>query len=63
MKVFEKSGFALDRQEGDHSIYIKVGIKRPIVIPTYHAVPVFIINNNLYTAGILRTEYFKLLKL
>ena len=61
-KVFEKSGFVLDRTEGDHLVYMKTEVKRPVVIPMYRAVPVFIINNNLKTAGITRAEYFRLLK-
>ncbi|MBI2099748.1 MAG: type II toxin-antitoxin system HicA family toxin [Candidatus Vogelbacteria bacterium] len=62
VRVFERKGFTLDRTEGDHLIYIKVGIKRPVVIPKYPAVPVFIIGNNLKTANISRSEYFRLLK-
>ena len=60
--VFEKLDFVFDRQEGDHLIYVHDGIKRPIVIPMYKEVPVFIIKNNLRTAGISRGEYFRLLK-
>jgi hypothetical protein len=40
---------------------VKAGIARPVVIPTYREVPVFIIRNNLKTAGISRDEYFHLL--
>ncbi len=40
--VFEGDGF-LDRQEGDHRIYGKAGVRRPLVMPMYRAVPVFII--------------------
>lgn len=61
-RVFKANGFVLDRREGDHLIYIKQGIKRPIVIPLYRQVPVFIIKNNLKTAGISREEYLRLLK-
>lgn len=59
--VFEQSGFVLDRQEGDHLIYIKEGLQRPVVIPMYREVPVFIIKNNLRSASISREEYFELL--
>jgi predicted RNA binding protein YcfA (HicA-like mRNA interferase family) len=62
VRVFEKQGFILDRQEGDHLIYVHTGIKRPVVIPMYKAVPVFVIKNNLRTAGISRDEYLRLLK-
>ncbi|MEK9184915.1 MAG: type II toxin-antitoxin system HicA family toxin [Patescibacteria group bacterium] len=61
VRVFEQKGFTLDRQEGDHLIYIKDNIKRPIVIPMYKSVPVFIVLNNLKTAGISREEYLALL--
>lgn len=43
--------------------YVKQEIKRPIVIPMYKQVPVFIIKNNLRSAGITRKDYFRLLKL
>lgn len=33
IRVFEADGFSFDRQEGDHRIYIKPGLKRPLVIP------------------------------
>jgi predicted RNA binding protein YcfA (HicA-like mRNA interferase family) len=61
-RVFELAGFVLTREEGDHRVYTKSGVSRPIVIPCYHAVPVFIILNNLRTAGISRDEYFSLLQ-
>ena len=60
-KVFEKKGFIYLRTEGDHLIYDKAGIARPVVIPKYKEVPEFIILNNLKTAGISRKEYLKLL--
>jgi len=61
-KVFERAGFIYDRQKGDHLIYVKAGIFRAVVIPMYQEIPVFIIKNNLRTAGISRDEYFKLLE-
>jgi predicted RNA binding protein YcfA (HicA-like mRNA interferase family) len=60
--VFLSAGFRLARQEGSHRSYVKAGILRPIVIPTYQEVPVSIIRNNLKTAGITRDEYFRLLR-
>ena len=42
-------------------ILTKSGVTRPIVIPKYSSVPVFIIKNNLKTAGISRERYFHLL--
>ena len=60
-KVLAK-GFKFARQEGSHRSYVKPGISRPIVIPTYDEVPVAIIKNNLKTAGISREEFLALLK-
>jgi predicted RNA binding protein YcfA (HicA-like mRNA interferase family) len=60
-KVLLAAGFRFARQEGSHRAYIKPGISRPIVIPTYDEIPVAIIRNNLRTAGISRDEYFRLL--
>jgi predicted RNA binding protein YcfA (HicA-like mRNA interferase family) len=59
--VFEASGFKFDRQEGSHRTYVKSGVSRPVVIPAYREVPVFIIRNNLKTAGLSREEYFAVL--
>jgi predicted RNA binding protein YcfA (HicA-like mRNA interferase family) len=61
VKVFETDGFQHVRTEGDHMVFTKAGVIRPIVIPKYAAVPVFIIKNNLRTAGISRERYFELL--
>ena len=61
-RVFLAAGFQFARQEDSHRSYIKPGIARPVVIPTYREVPVFIIRNNLKTAGISRDDYFRLLE-
>ena len=61
-KVFEKAGFQCVRIEGDHFILVKAGLARPVVIPDYDAVPVFIIRNNLRAAGLSREDYFDSLK-
>lgn len=61
-KVFEKAGFKHVRTEGDHFVYTKEGVLRPVVIPDWKEVPVFIIKNNLRTAGITREAYFYMLE-
>ena len=61
VKIFERNGWALDRIEGDHLVYVKSGYARPVIIPKVREVQIFIIVNNLKTAKILREEYFKLL--
>lgn len=61
VKVFEQDGFTFLRQRGDHLIYTKPDVKRPLVIPMYPEVPVFIIKNLLRTAGMSRERYFELI--
>jgi predicted RNA binding protein YcfA (HicA-like mRNA interferase family) len=61
VRVFEKDGFQLQRTRGDHLVYTKPGIPRPIVIPMNDQVPVFIIRNNLRSARMSRERYFELL--
>ena len=61
-RVFLASGFQFARQEGSHRSYVRQGVSRPVVIPTYAEVPVFIIRNNLKTAGLSRDDYFRLLE-
>jgi predicted RNA binding protein YcfA (HicA-like mRNA interferase family) len=60
-KVFEADGFRHIRTEGDHLVFAKPGTIRPIVIPKSASVPVFIIKNNLRTAGMSRERYLELL--
>jgi predicted RNA binding protein YcfA (HicA-like mRNA interferase family) len=57
-KIMEKAGFTCVRIEGDHYVYTKEGVLRPIVIPDWGEVPIFIIKNNLRTAGLSRNDYF-----
>lgn len=60
--IFLKKGFSFRKTSGDHDIFVKKGIVRPIVIPRYKEIPVFVIKNLLRTSGISREEYFDLLK-
>ena len=45
-----------------HRSYVRPGVARPMVIPAHKDVPVFVIRNNLKTAGLSRDEYFRLLE-
>jgi len=62
VKVFERDGFVFSRQRGDHLIFTKVGVLRPLVIPAYHEVPLFIIKNLLRTAGMSRERFIELIE-
>ncbi|OHB25959.1 MAG: hypothetical protein A2542_01070 [Parcubacteria group bacterium RIFOXYD2_FULL_52_8] len=55
-------GCTFKREKGDHRVYWKEGVKRPIVLPRDTALPVFIILNNLKVLGITREEYLAYLK-
>jgi predicted RNA binding protein YcfA (HicA-like mRNA interferase family) len=61
VRVLELEGFTMVRERGDHMIFTKLGILRPIVVPRYDALPVFIVKNVLRTASISRERYFELL--
>jgi len=65
-KEFEKflltSGCVFKREEGDHRVFWKEGIKRPIILPRYKKLPEFIILNNLKILGISRKEFLKKLR-
>ena len=62
VRVLELEGFALARQRGDHMVFTRPGIRRPVVVPRYDPLPVFIIKNVLRTARISRERYFELLE-
>ena len=52
--IFLKDGFDFDRQDGDHRCYVKEGVLRPVVIPTYREIDTEIIKSNMRTARITR---------
>jgi len=54
-------GCVFKREKGDHRVYWKKGIKRPVVIPRDTSLPVFIILNNLKVLGVSREEYLKIM--
>jgi len=64
-KKFEKFllfiGCSFDRERGDHRIYWRENLKRPVVIPREEELPVFIIRNNLRILGVSPEEYLDIL--
>ena len=60
--IFELYGFKYVREESSHMVFTKSDVLRPVVIPKYRSIPVFIIKNNLRTAGMTRDRYFELLQ-
>ena len=61
VKIFKAEGFEVDRIAGDHVVMTKPGIARPVVFPRVKEVSVFIVKNNLRTAGMSRARYFELI--
>ncbi|MCR4274771.1 MAG: type II toxin-antitoxin system HicA family toxin [Candidatus Campbellbacteria bacterium] len=65
-KEFEKFLLAIGctfvREKGDHRVYAKKGLARPVIIPRDTALPAFIILNNLRTLSVSRKEYLAFLK-
>lgn len=65
-KKFEKFllfvGCEFIREKGDHRIYWRNGMIRPVVVPRDNQLPVFIIRNNLRVLGISTEEYNKILE-
>ncbi len=63
-KEFEKFllsvGCEYSGQKGSHRKYHKKGLLRPIILPKYKSLPVFIILNNLRILGVSREEYLKI---
>ncbi|MFA6522342.1 MAG: type II toxin-antitoxin system HicA family toxin [Patescibacteria group bacterium] len=64
-KKFEKfilaQGCVFKRTKGDHRVYTKVGIKRPVVVPRYTPLPAFIILNNLRVLGVTKEAFSEFL--
>ena len=60
-KIFEMDGFVFKRQKGDHLVFEKEGVLRPVIIPAYSEIDQDIIKSNMKTAGMTRERYFELL--
>jgi len=65
-KKFEKfvlyTGCQFVRQKGDHRIYDRQDLKRPVVFPADRDIPIFIIRNNLRVLRIAPSEYLAVLE-
>jgi len=49
-----EQGCYFEREKGDHRVYWKKGLNRPVIIPRDKQLPAFVIYNNLRTLGIDR---------
>lgn len=55
-------GCSLKRSKGDHFVYVRSGLIRPVIIPKDNPLPQFIIRNNLKLLGISWEEFFEIIK-
>jgi predicted RNA binding protein YcfA (HicA-like mRNA interferase family)/predicted RNase H-like HicB family nuclease len=61
-EIFEAAGCVYSHTKGDHLIYHYPGARRPVIIPKYREVPVFVIKNNMKVIGLSREQYLNLAK-
>ena len=55
-------GCSLKRSRGDHFVYTRPDLLRPIIIPLDNPLPQFIVKNNIALLGISWDEFFKILE-
>jgi len=61
-KFLIKIGCVFVREKGDHRIWTRRGLKRPIVLPRDDSLPIFAIRNNLRLLGISTGEYLRVME-
>ena len=61
-KFLRYIGCTFDHQTGDHLIYKKDGLNRPIVIKKVNELPIFIVNNNLRTLNMTKKDFLEILE-
>jgi predicted RNA binding protein YcfA (HicA-like mRNA interferase family) len=59
-KFLARVGCVFVREKGDHRIWTREKLPRPIVIPKSRTIPVFVIRNNLRLLGVSVAEYLKM---
>ena len=48
------------RKKGDHRVYWRTGLTRPVVIPQDSDIPDFVIAKNLKTLGMTKEEFLEI---
>ncbi|MFP4539974.1 MAG: type II toxin-antitoxin system HicA family toxin [Candidatus Paceibacterota bacterium] len=61
-KFLKYVGCEYKRTKGDHLIYKRSDLKRPVVIPKDTEIPVFVIRNNLRLLRIDHGEYLEIMR-
>lgn len=55
-------GCSLKRSKGDHFVYVRSDLIRPVIVPADNPLPQFIVRNNLKLLGISWEEFFNILE-
>mgnify|MGYP001614302551 CR=1 FL=1 len=55
-------GCKFKHQRGSHRVYTRTRLKRPIIVPVYDEIPIFIVRNNLRLLSMSVEEYLEILK-
>ncbi len=55
-------GCSFIRVKGDHFVYSRSDLSRPIIIPLDNPLPQFIVKNNIDLLGISWEEFFKIME-
>jgi predicted RNA binding protein YcfA (HicA-like mRNA interferase family) len=50
-------GCVFKREKGDHRVYWKAGLNRPIIVPRNKSLPPFVVLNNLRTLGVEKSSF------
>jgi predicted RNA binding protein YcfA (HicA-like mRNA interferase family) len=61
-KFLVEIGCVFIREKGDHRIWEKEGLGRPIVLPRNNPLPIFVVRNNLRLLGFSADEYLRITK-
>lgn len=61
-RFLREVGCVYKRSKGDHLVYVRSGLIRPVIITAKKEVSSFIIRSNLKTLGLSVDEYLEIIK-
>ncbi|KKQ26997.1 MAG: hypothetical protein US45_C0030G0007 [Candidatus Nomurabacteria bacterium GW2011_GWA1_37_20] len=54
-------GCSFKRSKGDHFVYVRPDLLRPVIVPKDNPIPQFIVRNNLKLLGMSWEEFFNII--
>ena len=57
-RILKELGFEVERVAGDHIVYWKEGLSRPVIVPMKDSLPKFIVSTIITTGKIGRKKKF-----